>query len=70
MVLEDNTIFAYKVDSYYSPESDRGILYSDIDLDIDWRLDRDEIILSDRDRVHPKLNEVIELFEYGANYYV
>ncbi len=41
-----------------------------IDLDIDWRLDRDEIILSDRDRVHPKLNEVIELFEYGANYYV
>ncbi|NPA60850.1 MAG: dTDP-4-dehydrorhamnose 3,5-epimerase [Epsilonproteobacteria bacterium] len=70
VVLEDNTIFAYKVDSYYSPESDRGILYSDIDLDIDWRLDRDEIILSDRDRVHPKLNEVIELFEYGANYYV
>ncbi len=34
--LEQNTEFCYKVDSYYTPESDSGILWNDPTLNIDW----------------------------------
>jgi len=69
VVLEDDTIFAYKVDNYYSPENDRGILFSDEVLGIDWRLPFDELILSAKDKVQPKLFETDDIFEYGVNYY-
>ncbi len=69
VVLEEDTIFAYKVDNYYSPECDRGIVFSDKSLGIDWILNSEELILSAKDRVQPKLSETNELFEYGVNYY-
>lgn len=69
VVLEDNTIFAYKVDNYYSPECDRGILFNDSDLGIDWRVPHEELNLSDKDRVQPKLSQTNDLFEYGLNLY-
>jgi len=69
VVLEDDTIFAYKVDNYYSPENDRGIAYDDSDLNIDWLLSKDLLILSPKDKKQPKLKETDELFEYGINYY-
>jgi dTDP-4-dehydrorhamnose 3,5-epimerase len=67
VVLEDDTIFTYKVDNYYSPECDRGIAFDA--LGIDWILDTDELNLSAKDKVQPKLNETNDLFEYGVNYY-
>lgn len=70
VVLEDNTIFAYKVDNYYSPENDRGILFSDIDLGIDWILEHEELNLSAKDKIQPKLSETDDIFEYGVSYYV
>ena len=48
-VLEDNTIFAYKCDNYYNKESEIGILYNDSDLNIDWHLKKEEIVLSQKD---------------------
>lgn len=69
IVLEDDTVFAYKVDAYYSPENDRGISYDDEDLGIDWIVNKDELKLSAKDKVQPKLNETNDLFEYGVNYY-
>jgi dTDP-4-dehydrorhamnose 3,5-epimerase len=69
LVLEDDTIFAYKVDNYYSPQNDRGILFNDPTLGIDWKLPIDEIKLSEKDKVQPKLAEVDELFDYTVNYY-
>ena len=69
VVLEDDTIFAYKVDSYYSPECDRGIAYNDPSIGIDWQLPENELLLSDKDTKQPKLNETTDLFEYGVNYY-
>ena len=69
VVLEDDTVFAYKVDSYYSPENDRGIAFDDIDLNIDWQVPHAELNLSAKDKVQPKLNETNDLFEYGVNYY-
>ena len=70
VVLEDNTIFAYKVDNYYSPECDRGIAFDDKNLNIDWILNKEELNLSAKDKTQPKLNETNDLFEFGVDYYV
>ena len=69
VVLEDDTVFVYKVDNYYSPECDRGIAFDDEALGIDWILNHEELNLSAKDKVQPKLNETNDLFEYGINYY-
>ena len=69
VVLEDNTIFAYKVDNYYSPECDRGIAFDDEDLNISWVLKQDELNLSKKDKSQPILSKTNELFEYGVDYY-
>ena len=69
VVLEDDTVFAYKVDNYYSPENDRGILFSDEALAIDWQIPYDELKLSAKDKVQPKLAETEDIFDYKVNYY-
>ncbi len=69
VVLEDDTIFAYKVDNYYSPQCDRGIAFDDKDLNIDWMLAHDKLKLSNKDNVQPLLKETDDLFEYGINHY-
>jgi len=69
VVLEDDTIFAYKVDNYYSPERDRGISFSDENLGIEWPISLDELKLSDKDIKQPKLHEAEDIFDYSVNYY-
>jgi len=69
LVLEDDTIFAYKVDNYYAPESDRGIAYNDETLGIDWILPDSKLKLSQKDKNQPKFSETNDLFEYGIDYY-
>ena len=69
VVLEDDTVFAYKVDNYYSPECDRGIAFDDKNLNIDWILNHNELNLSAKDIKQPKLNETNDLFEFGVDYY-
>jgi dTDP-4-dehydrorhamnose 3,5-epimerase len=69
VVLEDDTIFAYKVDNYYSPQCDRGIAYDDKDLGIDWILDKKQLNLSSKDKVQPLLKDTQDIFEYGINLY-
>jgi dTDP-4-dehydrorhamnose 3,5-epimerase len=69
VVLEDDTVFAYKVDNYYSPENDRGIAFDDNELGIDWKVVFEELKLSAKDKVQPKLSQTDDLFEYGVDYY-
>ena len=68
VVLEDDTVFAYKVDNYYSPQNDRGIAFDDEDLGIDWKIAHSELNLSQKDTKQPLLKEA-EVFEYGIDYY-
>jgi dTDP-4-dehydrorhamnose 3,5-epimerase len=69
VVLSQEAVFAYKVDSYYSPECDRGIAFDDADLNINWQIDLDQLNLSAKDKEQPSFKEAKELFEYGVNYY-
>ena len=69
VVLEDDTIFAYKVDNYYSPECDRGIAFDDEDLDINWIINKEELNLSAKDKIQPKLKDTNDIFDFGANQY-
>jgi dTDP-4-dehydrorhamnose 3,5-epimerase len=53
VVLSDEAVFSYKVDNYYNKKSERGIMYNDDDLQIDWKLPLKELIISDKDKNQP-----------------
>lgn len=63
VTLEPNTEVLYKVTKLYSPKDERGILWNDPALAIDWKIDRASAVLSDRDRHHPVLAEQKDLFD-------
>jgi dTDP-4-dehydrorhamnose 3,5-epimerase len=69
VVLEDDTVFSYKVDNYYSPQNDRGIAFNDVDLGIDWQVPHDELNLSPKDKVQPLLKNAKDIFAYEISYY-
>jgi len=69
VVLSDEVVFSYKVDNYYSVQSDRGIAYDDKDINIDWQIEADKLQLSHKDTIQPSFSETTDLFEYGVDYY-
>jgi dTDP-4-dehydrorhamnose 3,5-epimerase len=50
VVLSERATFFYKVDKFYEPGNEVGIMYNDADLNIDWKLKSDQIILSEKDK--------------------
>jgi len=56
VALEDNTIFQYKVDNYYSGVNDGGIIWNDPELAITWP--KLNLALSEKDKNLPKLNQL------------
>jgi dTDP-4-dehydrorhamnose 3,5-epimerase len=62
--LEPDTEVIYKVNRYYSPEHDRGLLWNDPALGIDWGLGGAEPALSAKDKTHPALAELPAYFAY------
>lgn len=50
-------IFQYKCDNFYCPGSEGAIAWDDPDLGIDWMVPKDKIILSEKDKRHPKLRD-------------
>jgi len=57
VVLSPEAVFAYKVDNVYAPQAERSILYNDPTIGIDWKIPAAQIILSDKDKIAPLLNE-------------
>lgn len=57
-VLSEEVIFQYKCDNFYSPQSEGAIAWNDPDLNIDWRIPVEEVILSEKDSKHPKLKDL------------
>ena len=56
IALEDNTIFQYKVDNYYSGANDGGVIWNDPELAITWP--ELKLELSEKDKNLPKLNQL------------
>ena len=51
-VLTETAIFSYKCDNFYSPTLERGIMYNDPALGIDWKIPVDKAVISDKDLKH------------------
>ena len=60
-VLSEEAVFQYKCDEYYAPDHEGAIRYDDPELGIDWRLPAGDIILSEKDKKHPRLQDAIWL---------
>jgi dTDP-4-dehydrorhamnose 3,5-epimerase len=57
-VLSEHATVNYKCDAYYHPASEKGIHYADPSLNIDWKLDLDKAVISDKDKVLPQLKDI------------
>lgn len=62
-VLSDEVIFQYKCDDFYAPQHEGALAWDDPDLGIDWRIPSDKIVLSKKDKLHPQLKDVDDLFD-------
>ena len=56
-VLSKKATVFYKCDNYYNRESERGIIYSDNDLGIDWKINTEDMLISEKDQHHPRLKD-------------
>ncbi|QEL23955.1 dTDP-4-dehydrorhamnose 3,5-epimerase [Bosea sp. F3-2] len=63
VTLEPDTEVLYKVTAPYAPDNDHGLAFDDPALGIDWRLPADKLTLSDKDRKHPRLAEMLRYFD-------
>lgn len=61
-VLSEEVIFQYKCDNFYAPQSEGAIAWNDPDLNIDWRIPIEEVVLSEKDSKHPKLKDLQSVF--------
>jgi dTDP-4-dehydrorhamnose 3,5-epimerase len=63
-VLSPSAIVLYKTDQYYNPESERGINFSDPELNIDWKISTEDAIVSSKDKVLPSFKESERNFKF------
>lgn len=59
-VLSDEVVFQYKCDAFYDPSSEGAIAWDDPQLNIDWEIPSDKIILSEKDRHHPPFSSLVK----------
>jgi dTDP-4-dehydrorhamnose 3,5-epimerase len=64
VTLEPNCEVIYKVTDYWATDCERGVVWNDPDLGIDWRFAESELILTDRDRGYPPLRETDPVFHF------
>ena len=69
VVLSDEAVFQYKCDNLYAPQEEGAIEWNDPEIGINWRIPADKVILSEKDKAHPLMNESEELFDYQIDYY-
>ena len=67
VTLEPDTEVLYKVSNYYSPEHDKGLLWNDPALKIDWGVDPRAAILSDKDQKQPLLSDLPAYFQFEGS---
>lgn len=63
-VLSQSAIVTYKTDQYYNPESERGINFDDPFLNINWKINSKDAIISPKDKVLPTFKEADKNFKF------
>jgi len=63
VTLEPDTEVLYKVTAPYGPANDHGLAFDDLALGIDWGIPHAELVLSDKDRRHPRLADLPRYFD-------
>lgn len=58
-VLSPDAVFQYKCDEFYCPEAEGAIAWDDPDLGIEWGIPAADVILSEKDKKHPRLKEAV-----------
>ncbi|AZA58451.1 dTDP-4-dehydrorhamnose 3,5-epimerase [Chryseobacterium shandongense] len=56
-VLSETAVFAYKCDNFYNKESEAGVIYNDLQLNIDWIIPAQDAVLSEKDQVLPAFTQ-------------
>lgn len=57
VVLSETAKFFYKCDNFYSKAHEGGVIFNDPTLNIDWEIDLDKAILSEKDKVLPEFGQ-------------
>ena len=55
LVLSETATFFYKCDNFYNKESEGGIIYNDSSLNINWQMPKEDLIISEKDKVLPSI---------------
>jgi dTDP-4-dehydrorhamnose 3,5-epimerase len=63
-VLSESADVLYKCDSFYNKESEGGIVYNDAELNIDWKIPADKVIVSPKDLLNPSFATCRNNFEF------
>lgn len=56
--LSDEVLFIYKCDNYYHAPSEKGIIYNDPTLNIDWEFPLEKVVVSEKDASLPTFKEL------------
>ena len=62
-VLSDVAVFQYKCDNFYAPASEGAIAWNDPDIAIPWPVPASDVELSEKDKKHPFLKDIVSPFE-------
>jgi dTDP-4-dehydrorhamnose 3,5-epimerase len=68
-VLTDEVVFQYKCDNFYAPHNEGALAWDDPQLNIDWHLPADKVILSEKDRHHSSLKDFQSPFRIDEKLY-
>lgn len=63
VVISESAILSYKVDNYYKPQFESGIIWNDPDLNIDWRIEKTKIRVSEKDTKLLTFNSFVTPFQ-------
>lgn len=64
-VISDYATVFYKCDDFYNPQAERGILFSDPALQIDWGIDPDKAVVSEKDMKAPPFESADNNYIFG-----
>lgn len=68
-VLSDEAVFQYKCDNYYNKESEGAIAWDDATIGVDWRIPKENVILSEKDKMSKPISGNGYLFDYNEKLY-